>query len=176
MQETVKLNSFSKHENRHTIQNHGVYLGEGLGKRKDPENDQHRSDSQDFNHGEESQKNYVSTYDSGYRQKGVPRRCGSAMQSTPFSSTNEQHRRIHSAKQELRRFPRKYALPEDKEHARPSVNTEWWYGSSLGGQGKGSPSNGEPGIKKGESHRYTTSLQVIAATQRPHLKATTWKF
>lgn len=96
----MKNNAFSKHDNRHTIQHCGVYLGTGLGRRQflDPKTNQHWSDSRNFTVG--SQQKYTSTYTSGYRRlkevksKG---RCSSASLLAPSQSySRSQPVRRHS--------------------------------------------------------------------------------
>ena len=135
----MKKNAFSKHDNRHTIENCGIYLQGGFGKKlAEFHRNQHQSDKQLFAHGEGDQHKFISTYASGYRLKfgEQRRRCSSATESTThtYPTTKEKWPTnvysIGTTKDTFRRFPQRYSLPDDKEGARPSVNTIWWYGSS----------------------------------------------
>lgn len=181
----MKTNSFSKHDNRHTTENFGIHLGGGLGKKlTEPHRDQHRSDGQLFAHNEGSQHKFISTYVSGYRlkfnaQEGAQRRCSSAMEDstahTHSTAEEKDHVNVYSigsTKETFHRYPQKYSLPKNKEGARPSVNTIWWYGSSTdsgSAQGRDSP-GGEQKV------RCLTSLErscIEAKPQNPHVEIDT---
>jgi hypothetical protein len=160
----VKNNSFSKHDNRHTTENYGIYLGKGFGKKPtEPHRNQHKSDKELFTHCEGQPERLVSTYVSGYKlrpQESAQRRCSSAMDgSTTRKPTNIYS--INSTKETFRRFPQRYSLPKDKEGARPSVNTAWWYGSSPKGAAPAQESDSRKHhqeIKRSENRRCLTSL------------------
>lgn len=132
----MKSNAFSKHDNRHTIENYGVYLGSGLGKKalSDPTRDQHRSDCKNFMDGRTEQNNFpTSSYVSGYKlithEDRTSRRCISADGAHTKSQSQRDLAKCHSAsaKETLRRFPHKYLLPKDLEGVRPSVSSTWWF-------------------------------------------------
>lgn len=84
LQEAVKTNAFSKHDNRHTIENAGVYLGMGLGRKQfqDPKTNQHRTStslSEFLTPKSEHQRRHTSTHSSGHRQReGQAKRSNSA--------------------------------------------------------------------------------------------------
>lgn len=187
----MKDNSFSKHDNRHIIENFGIYLGGGLGRKQqtDPQKSQHRSDSQLYMHSGTSQQKFISTYASGYRlkfiQEGMQDRCSSAIEGgTAYSRSTGKDKeltntyRIGSTKETFRRFPHRYSLPKNKESARPSINTIWWYSSSpdrASAHGTGPPSNsGEHKAKRNESRR--TLGHSATAKQHNHKGAVTWKY
>lgn len=192
----MKNNCFSKHDNRYTTENYGVHLGGGFGKKlTEPHRDQHRSDSQLFTHGEGNQRKVTSTYVSGYRLKFTPqestrsrRRCSSATEESaarthPTAAKDKKHTNVYSigsTKETFRRYPQRYSLPKDKDGARPSVNTIWWYGSSPGSdpaqaRGRDPPSNhsGEQRVKRSETRRCLTSLGRPA--QQPNRQILTWQ-
>lgn len=182
-QETVKNNSFSKHDNRHSVENFGIYLGGGLGRRQlaDPQKDQHRSDGKVFTQGEGNQQKFISTYASGYRlkfmQEGGQRRCSSAMDASTTRKEKEHVNTylIGSTKETFHRFPRKYSLPKDKESARPSVNAIWWHGSSPEGSGLSQRRDSLTECKmKGENQRCPSALCVSTSRQQSR-KGVTWK-
>lgn len=181
----MKNNSFSKHDNRHTVENFGIYLGGGLGRKQqtDPQKDQHRSDSQLFMHNERNP--------SGYRlklmQEGMEGRCSSAMEGgTAYTcwAKDKGHKNVYSrgsTKGTFHRFPHRYSLPKNKEDARPSVNTMWWCSSSpdseLAEQGTDPPSNnGERKVKRNENQRCQTALGHSATTKEHTCKGVTWKY
>ncbi|XP_032222034.2 testis-expressed protein 36 [Nematostella vectensis] len=54
---------FSKHDNRHTLQDHGVYFGNGLGKKKTPEKSQHYSNNMiTWSMNNNNQSNYMTSF------------------------------------------------------------------------------------------------------------------
>lgn len=176
----MKSNAFSKHDNRHTIENYGVYLGSGLGKRNlsDPSRDLHRSDSKLFMDGVTQLRCPTSTYISGYKlvrfRGSASGRCLSAdaastAQPIPAKCPSA------STKERLHRFPRKYCLPRDLEGVRPSVSSTWWFNQDRL-QEERSQGQAEPGEKDKQSKKNTTTFSVLAASQQPFLQPTKWKY
>lgn len=160
----MKNNAFSKHDNRHSIENCGIYLQEGFGKKlAGPHKNQHRSDSQLFAHEEVNQQKFISTYASGYL--GNEQRCSSVTEDSTYPTTKGKWPlnvySTGSTKNTFRRFPQRYSLPKDKESARPSANTIWWYGSSpkSGSTHPTSNLSSEQETKGGDENRCQTLLR-----------------
>ena len=177
----MKSNSFSKHDNRHTIENYGVYLGTGLGKRNvsDPARDQHRSDSKLFMDGRTQLRCPTSTYVSGYKllrfRDSSARRCLSADAASTAKPISPKCLSA-SIKERKHRFPHKYSLPKDLEGVRPSVSSAWWFNQDrLQEERERSQGQAEQG-EQTKNHKNTTTLSVLASSQQPFLQPSRWKY
>ncbi len=167
-----------------------MYFGKGLGKKglSDPSKKQHSSENL-IDHGDHP--SYLSTYTSGYKKsqeerQGSAKPGGTINRSTAFVQKKELLDKFHtvSTKQSFHRFPRKHSLLKDKEMAKPSVNTVWWWSHNTNpptvlsravSSKESNPESRHPVNPKNQKS-HTTPLGVLAATQQPFLKTNEWKY
>lgn len=169
----MKSNLFSKHDNRHTVEGYGIYLGGRYGKKHmlDPTKNQQFSHCLHIHLGAlEPVTLYNSTYASGYSSEGgreAHSKCSSAATECCSHSTAKAKKsllykaHIVPTKENFRRFPKRYSLPRDVHIAKPSVNAVWW-----------SINSSQPSF--GTSNK--TPLSLLEASQQPYPRKNPWKY
>ena len=175
----MKYNLFSKHDNRHTLQQCGEYFGQGLGKRimKDLVRNQHRSD----NHASwGSSTTYSSTYRQCYSKDLIKHKR--SLSATPSSSLMTDEAllcKFHVfTKPNFRRYPHEHS-PNDLASTKSEDLVATVYNEQEPLSRAESAEGGTVRHSRDHQRRarsYTTPLYVLAATQQPFPAHTPWKY
>ncbi len=165
----MKYHSFSKHDNRYTLESYGDHLGGPYGrKHPDPSINQHFTGITNTKWNNVTPQ-YSSTYGSGYgkrEQKRIQTSSESRESTRSYARPTVDKSILNrfypvSAKEHFSRFPKRYELPKDIILAKPSLNTSWWPNSCQ-----------PPPTTKGPF----PSLTVLGTSQQPYLGKNTWKY